>query len=104
MLDPAELKLLSKWCRARSLHWQPGVTDEGQPALLLEGAPREALTLLPADDEWRLLDRDGQMLAASSGLTELLDAVDGGVGEDALAPMPAIRLAPVPGETELLLA
>lgn len=83
MLDSGDLRLLSRWCRARSLHWQPGVADDGRPALLLFGEPRNNMMLLADDDEWRLLDAPGDVLAAASGLAELLDALDAGVGEPA---------------------
>ena len=88
MLDSTELRLLSRWCRARRMQWQPGVADDGTPAVLLLGPPRHAtcchgMMLLPDDSEWRLLDGPGRVLAAASGLCELLDALDAGVGEPA---------------------
>ena len=89
MLDTIELRLLSQWCRTRRMQWQPGLADDGRPAVLLLGAPRfdsqspacRSMMLLPDHDEWRLLDGPGQVLAAASGLSELLDALDAGVGE-----------------------
>lgn len=93
MLETAELQLLSKWCRARSLHWQPGVADDGRPALLLLGTPQQTMMLQPDEDEWRLLDQPGDVLAAASGLTELLDALDAGMGSAVAAPLIEIGLA-----------
>ncbi|MBN8890191.1 MAG: hypothetical protein J0H91_07850 [Rhodospirillales bacterium] len=90
MLDSDELRLLSRWCRARRLHWQPGVADDGQPAVLLTGATPgmvwRGMLLLPTDDEWRLLDAPGDMLAAASDLPALLDALDAGVAAPDAAP------------------
>jgi hypothetical protein len=82
VLETAELQLLSKWCRARRLHWQPGVADDGRPALLLLGVPQQTMLLLPEEDEWHLLDEPGDVLACASGLTELLDALDAGMGAE----------------------
>lgn len=93
MLDRCELKQLSKWCRARRLHWQPGVADSGRPAVLLLGTPRDNLMLVMEDDEWRLLDQPGQVLAAAGGLTELLDALDGGVDEDIPTARPELAVS-----------
>lgn len=83
MLDQSELRVLVRWCRARRLQWQPGVADDGRPAILLLGGA--AMQLLPDDDGWQLLDADGQTLAAASDLGGLLDALDAGVAEPAPA-------------------
>lgn len=104
MLDPTELKLLSRWCRVRRLHWQPGVADDGRPAVLLLGSPRQEMLLLPAEEEWQLLAQPGQVLAAASGLAELLDAVDGGVGEEPPMPAGLPRADMMAGGVNLLLA
>ncbi len=79
MLDFSELRQLTSWCRARRVQWQPGVADDGCPAVLL--LARHGMMLLPDDGEWRLLDGAGRVIAAASGLSELLDALDAGLGE-----------------------
>ncbi|HTN12942.1 MAG TPA: hypothetical protein VL154_18390 [Acetobacteraceae bacterium] len=79
VLDFSELRQLTCWCRARRVQWQPGVADDGCPVVLL--LARHGMMLLPDDGEWRLLDGSGRMIAAASGLSELLDALDAGAAE-----------------------
>jgi hypothetical protein len=79
VLESSELRQLTRWCRARRVQWQPGVADDGCPAVLL--LARHGMMLLPDEGEWRLLDAAGRVIAAASGLSELLDALDAGLGE-----------------------
>lgn len=93
MLEFGELQLLTRWCRARQVQWQPGVADDGCPAVLL--LARHGMMLLPDEGEWRLLDGAGRVIAAASGLSELLDALDAGVGEpDSFTPCEAAAFVP----------
>ena len=83
MLTRAELLLLAGWCRARNMTWAPGRPRAGTATVLLERSGRraDAMLLVVETAERRLLDADGQELAAASDLPALLDAVDGGVGD-----------------------
>lgn len=86
MLETGELRQLTRWCRARRVQWQPGVADDGRPAVLL--LARHGMMLLLDESEWRLLDGPGQVVAAASGLSELLDAIDAGLAEADPLPRP----------------
>jgi hypothetical protein len=90
MLGRAELLLLASWCRARGMRWMPGRAAPGGESLRLEtasgpGAGRERLAIALTGTEFRLLGPFGDVLAVASELPALLDAVDGGVAEPAMA-------------------
>lgn len=92
MLTRAELLRLAEWCRARGFVFLPGRTTGGAPSLLLErrGRGADAMLLVVAAGERRLLDAAGQELASASEVPALLDAVDAGVGD--VAPVATLPL------------
>ena len=85
VLDVAELRALTAWCRERALSWSPLQGDAGDDVMMLDpgvsrpGAKR--MFLFQREGEFRLEDARGEVLAMASDLTAVLDAVDGGVGE-----------------------
>ncbi|MDE2200332.1 MAG: hypothetical protein KGJ41_15055 [Rhodospirillales bacterium] len=91
MLDFADLRRLTQWCRRRRMHWMPGRGPDGEAAILLslDAPPAGAraggatILLLADEDGFTLLSDAFTPLAAASDLTALLDAVDGGVAESA---------------------
>ena len=91
MLDAADLRLLTRWCRDHAMRWQPLCVDADGTMLLLEPAearhPWQRMVLTADDTGLRLEDELGEALAAASDLPALLDALDGGVAEP-----PAIRV------------
>ncbi len=93
MLTRAELRVLTDWCRARNMTWIAGHAAGEAPTLLLERAGRgaDAMLLVVAARERRLLDAAGQELATASDLPALLDAVDGGVGDATPSVWPSRR-------------
>ena len=98
MLTRAELRLLTEWCRTRTMTWTAGQAGGDAPSLLLErpGRGADAMLLVVAATERRLLDAAGQELAVASDLPALLDAVDGGVGDAAPAVWPTRRAIAAP--------
>lgn len=85
MLESRELLQLTRWCKARQLHWQPAQTESRQPAILLQShASRlawDAMLLVEDDEGFALLDCAGEVLATTSDLPALLDALDAGLGK-----------------------
>ena len=83
MLDTADLRTLSLWCRQHRMSWMPGCSDTGEGGLLLRGAiGRRATTellLLTEQPELRLVCEGGETMASASTLQALLDALDAGV-------------------------
>jgi hypothetical protein len=97
MLHADELKRLSAWCGVRAMTWRP-LLRAGEAAVLLE--PRgqagcwQRMTLARLDHAFELSAEDGELLAVSSDLRAVLDAVDGGVAEPAMAyVLPQERMA-----------
>ena len=85
MLEVAELRTLSSWCRVHAFHWAHTACDDGLGAMTLEmSSPRhlvQRMTLILRDDGFYLVDNKGETLAAASDLRAVLDALDGGVAE-----------------------
>ncbi len=83
MLDTADLRTLSLWCRQHRMSWMPGCSDSGEGGLLLRGVaarcPTTELLLLTDQRELRLIGDGGETMASASTLPALLDALDAGV-------------------------
>jgi hypothetical protein len=92
MLNPQELRQLTRWCAARHLHWQPARSEEGAPAILLRPDIRRAawhgMLLVESDDGVMLFDEAGDILANASEIPALLDALDSGLITGPKAPIP----------------
>ncbi len=85
MLESADFKVLSRWCRQRRLQVLDVGQGNGVMAMRLEPnvgtMPFARMLLVAGSDGFRLMDGDGAPLAAASDLPAVLDAVDGGVSE-----------------------
>jgi hypothetical protein len=83
MFDLVDLRHLTSWCALRRLSWQPSQMEDGTRAVLLRRAGPQACwsdrLLVVDEDGVTLLDENGAPLAAASGLSALLDAMDAGV-------------------------
>lgn len=97
MLDTSDLRLLTRWCGDHAMRWQPLRTGADGAMLLLEPSvarhPWQRMMLTADDAGFRLEDELGDALAAASDLPALLDALDGGVAEEAAARVAAPGLA-----------
>jgi len=86
MLDATELRLLTRWCGDRAMHWQPLRSDADGAVLLLEPAvtrhPWQRMLLRADDAGFRLADELGEAMAAATDLPALLDALDAGVADN----------------------
>ncbi len=87
MVDGATMRALNAWCGRRELVWS--APSGGRPVMTLRpanaGHPWQGRVLVLDGPELRLENERGETLASASDLPALLDAVDGGVGEPALA-------------------
>lgn len=105
MLDRQDLMLLTRWCRARSVAWQPARSEDNEPALLLQGriaAPAwTGMLLAVSDDGFTLTDAGGETLATTSDLAALLDALDAGLAARPAAPHPVATTYARPGSATL---
>jgi hypothetical protein len=85
MLDTADVKILTRWCRDRRLNWMPARADDGAQAVSLgpigRSSPWRDMLVVAGDDGFCLLDAPGATLATASDLPALLDALDAGVAE-----------------------
>lgn len=87
MLDSMDLRTLSRWCVGRQLSWSPGAQSDGAPVMMLQQRdprhPWQRILLVLQASELRIENELGETLASASDLPALLDAVDGGVSEQA---------------------
>ncbi|MCW3477612.1 hypothetical protein [Limobrevibacterium gyesilva] len=98
MLDPADLQILARWCRARRLGWRRKSGPAAGHVLLeplMAAAPWQGMLLVAGVDGYLLQDATGETLAFASDLPALLDAVDAGVAEPPRGPagLPALAEA-----------
>lgn len=87
MLAPADLRILTDWCRQRAMDWVALRVDADAAVLLLEPKaavrPWQRMRLIAGDRGYLLEDEGCQPLASASDLPALLDALDGGVADAA---------------------
>ncbi len=83
MLEGADFRHLARWCRQRRMQVQDAGAVRGAAAMRLvpDAGPAAfgPMFLVAEPGEYRLLDGQGEPLAAASDLPAVLDAVDGGV-------------------------
>jgi hypothetical protein len=85
LLEGPDFRLLARWCRQRRLQVLDLGARNGVMAMRLEPdagtIPFARMLLVAGSDGFRLMDGEGEPLAAASDLPAVLDAVDGGVSE-----------------------
>lgn len=106
MLARFELKTLASWCAARAIRWRP-LSGDAMPTLLLEpeenGSRWRRMVLRVEEADLQLVTETGEQLASASELHGLLDALEGGVGDVAPLPRPALQAPLHSSEPALIL-